>query len=216
MVDEANGAAGGGVPSYPGGTSEGAPPMPPRMPPPPPSYPTPPAGGYPPPQAGYSATPGLPGGSPYASWGLRLGGYLIDGVILGVVQVILNAGFRHTNALTLHMTMTNNNGTVRHNSISFVAIGLGLVVALAYSTVFIGSAGKTVGMMAVGVRCVRDETREAVGYGKAFARSLVEIIFRITVIVWIIDMLFPIWDAKRQTIHDKVVSTVVLRTRNAG
>jgi uncharacterized RDD family membrane protein YckC len=105
---------------------------------------------------------------------------------------------------------------VRHNSISFVALGLGLLVDLVYATIFIGAAGKTVGMMAVGVRCVRDETHEAVGYGKAFVRSLVEIIFRITVIVWIIDMLFPIWDAKRQTLHDKIVSTVVLRTRIPG
>jgi uncharacterized RDD family membrane protein YckC len=216
MVDEPDGAGGAGPPSFPGGSSDGPPAMPPPMPPPPPSYPAPPAGGYPPPQAGYAAASGLPGGPPYASWGLRLGGYVIDIVILGVVQAILDAAFRHTSTLTLHMTMTNNDGTVRHNSISFVALGLGLLVDLVYATIFIGAAGKTVGMMAVGVRCVRDETHEAVGYGKAFVRSLVEIIFRITVIVWIIDMLFPIWDAKRQTLHDKIVSTVVLRTRIPG
>jgi uncharacterized RDD family membrane protein YckC len=215
MVDEANGAAGTGPPSFPGAGSASPPPMPPPMPPPPPSYPDPPAGGYPPPQVGYGAAPGVPGASPYASWGLRLGGYLIDGIILGVVQFILDAGFRHSNTLVVHMTMTNN-GNVRHNTISFVALGIGLVVSILYATILIGAVGKTVGMMAVGVRCVRDETHAAVGYGKAFGRALVERIFFILFPVWVVNMLFPIWDKKRQTLHDKVVSTVVLRTRFPG
>jgi uncharacterized RDD family membrane protein YckC len=153
---------------------------------------------------------------PYASWGLRLGGFLIDLVILAVVQGILDAAFRHTNTLTLHMTMTNNNGTVRHNSISFVAIGIGLVVAVVYATILIGGGGKTVGMMAVGVRCVRDGSYDAVGYGKALGRALLERAFLIAFPVWVVDMLFPIWDGENQTLHDKVVSTVVLRTRNPG
>jgi uncharacterized RDD family membrane protein YckC len=190
--------------------------MPPPMPPPPPSYPTPPAGGYPPPQAGYGAAPGIPGASPYASWWLRVGGYLIDGVILGVVQFILNRLFRHTNALTVHMTMTNNDGTVRHNSISFVALGLGVVVAILYATILIGAVGKTAGMMAVGVLCVRDETHSAVGYGKAFVRSLLQLILAYTVIGGVLDLLWPLWDRKNQTLHDKAVRTVVLRTRIPG
>jgi uncharacterized RDD family membrane protein YckC len=212
MVDETDGATGAGPPSFPGGGSDSPPPMPP---PPPPSYPTPPAGGYPPPQAGYGAAPGVPGTSPYASWGLRLGGYLIDGVILAVVQAILNRLFRHTNTLTVHMTMTRN-GTVTHNSISFVALIIGSVIGILYGTILIGSMGKTVGMMAVGVRCVRDETHEAVSYGTAFVRAVIERVFFVLFPVWVVDMLFPIWDAKRQTLHDKVVHTVVLRTRIPG
>jgi uncharacterized RDD family membrane protein YckC len=212
MVDETDGATGAGPPSFPGGGSDSPPPMPP---PPPPSYPTPPAGGYPPPQAAYGAAPGVPGTSPYASWGLRLGGYLIDGVILAVVQAILNRLFRHTNTLTVHMTMTRN-GTVTHNSISFVALIIGSVIGILYGTILIGSMGKTVGMMAVGVRCVRDETHEAVSYGTAFVRALIERVFFVLFPVWVVDMLFPIWDAKRQTLHDKVVHTVVLRTRIPG
>lgn len=216
MVDEADGATGTGPPSFPGAGSASPPPVPPP-PPPPPSYPAPPAGGYPPPQAGYGAAPGVPGASAYASWGLRLGGYVIDGIILGVIQVILDAAFRHTNTLVVHFTMTNhNNDTVRHNTISFIAIGLGLVVTILYATILIGAVGKTVGMMAVGVQCVRDETHDAVGYGKAFVRALVERIFFILFPVWVVNMLFPIWDRKRQTLHDKVVSTVVLRTRFPG
>jgi uncharacterized RDD family membrane protein YckC len=71
-------------------------------------------------------------------------------------------------------------------------------------------------MMAVGVRVVRTETFSALGYGRAFFRSLVEELLRFTLIVWILDMLFPLWDRQKQTIHDKAVSTVVIRIRNAG
>ena len=28
---------------------------------------------------------------------------------------------------------------------------------------------------------------------------------------WLLDMLWPLWDARNQTLHDKVVSTVVIR-----
>jgi uncharacterized RDD family membrane protein YckC len=34
--------------------------------------------------------------------------------------------------------------------------------------------------------------------------------------VGLLDVLWPLWDAKNQTLHDKAVGTVVLRTRNAG
>ena len=76
--------------------------------------------------------------------------------------------------------------------------------------------GKTVGMMAVGVRCVRDVSFAEVGYGKALGRSVIEEVFLIIFPVWVVDMLWPLWDKKHQTLHDKVVSTVVLRSRIPG
>ena len=78
-------------------------------------------------------------------------------------------------------------------------------------------------MMAVGVRVVRDGTHDALGYGRAFWRALVEQFLRIlgtvTIIlglIWLLDMLFPLWDRRSQTLHDKIVGTVVLRVRPTG
>jgi uncharacterized RDD family membrane protein YckC len=213
MADDAGATAGAGPPSFPGGEGSGTaapPPMPPPMPPPPPLYPAPPAGGFPPPA--YDA----PSGVAYASWGIRVGGYLIDGVIFAVVNGILGAVLRHSNTLQVHMTMTTN-GTVRHNNFSILAILITQVLILIYATILIGGPkGQTIGMMAVGIRAVRLDTMGVVGPGKAFGRALVELVFGYTVIVGLIDMLFPLWDPKRQTLHDKVVGTVVLRVRNAG
>jgi uncharacterized RDD family membrane protein YckC len=231
MADESTGVPGGGPtgpPSFPGNAPP--PPVPPPMPPPaPPSYPggpSAPSGGYPPPSGGqYGAAPaygygnGQAQGPPYAGWGARLGGWLIDAVIIAVVQAIVSALFRKSNALTLHFTDTMNNGTVRHGRVDFLAIIVVTIVALAYNTILVGGArGQTVGMMAVGIRAVRDGTYDgAVGYGKAAARWLLQIVFWIVVVIpWILDMLWPLWDGKNQTLHDKAVGTVVLRVRATG
>jgi uncharacterized RDD family membrane protein YckC len=221
---------GEGAPSYP--ASAPPPPMPPPMPPPaPPSYPSTPSGGYPPPPPGGQYAPpgyaapsyaapgyGAPIGVPYASWGIRLGGWLIDLVIFIVIQGVVNRIVRGSNALTWHFTTKSNGGTVIHyDRISFLAVIITFVIGVAYATILCGSPrGQTVGMMAVGVRVVRDTGHGPLGYGAAFARSLIEQIFRFTVIVWLVDMLFPLWDGKRQTLHDKIVTSVVIRIRNAG
>jgi uncharacterized RDD family membrane protein YckC len=169
------------------------------------------AGQFPPP--GSFATPPS---ALYATWGTRLGGYVIDIVLFAVVQLILGAALRPSNVLIVHMTMTNR-GVVHHNTFSILALILTAVLAIAYSTVLCGSQrGQTVGMMAVGVRAVGAETGEALGYGKAFGRSLLEQILRPTVVGWLLDGFFPLWDPRRQTLHDKASGTVVIRVRSAG
>ena len=67
-----------------------------------------------------------------------------------------------------------------------------------------------------GYTVMQPNIRGSVGYGKAFLRSLVALLLGYTVIVGILDVLWPLWDKKNQTLHDKAVGTVVLRTRNAG
>jgi uncharacterized RDD family membrane protein YckC len=158
---------------------------------------------------------------PYASWGLRLGGYLIDAVVFFVVAVVLYLPFHHSHTLVLHMMARRG---VRRRSISAVPILLSGVLYLVYATILCGGRrGQTVGMMAVGVRVVRDGSSEVLGYGKALGRALLEQVFRLLSlaifllgIVWLVDMLFPLWDKKRQTLHDKVVGSVVIRTRLTG
>jgi uncharacterized RDD family membrane protein YckC len=201
-----------GAPSYPGV----APPDPPG------SYPV---GGYAPPQGqmpSYNGA-GESVAAPYAPWGVRLGGYLIDFIILIPVFIVLALLFRHTHVLTVHFN-TKTNGVTTRRTFSLLSFFVTGVVYLAYATILCGGPrGQTVGMMAVGIRVVRDGTYEIVGYGRAFLRALVEQIFRLLAVatlllgvVWLLDMLFPLWDKKRQTLHDKIVQTVVLRVRNVA
>ncbi len=229
MADESTGAPDGGPPSFPGnapapaGPASSGPPKapPPPAPPPPPPRAAPPS--YPSgPGESYDASPYGVQGAPYAPWGTRLGGYLIDLVIFIPVLVVLILLFRHAHVLELHLTVRKH-GTTRR-SISLLPFLLSGVFFLVYATVLVGGArGQTVGMMAVGVRAVRDGTRGVVGYGPAFGRSLMEQILRLIGVVsivlglpWLLDMLWPLWDVRNQTLHDKVAKTVVIRARATG
>jgi uncharacterized RDD family membrane protein YckC len=160
---------------------------------------------------------------PYAGWGTRLGGYLIDVVIFIPVLVVLYIAFRHTHALEVHLMVRRNGGHTRR-SLSLLSPVVTAVAFVAYATILCGGArGQTVGMIAVGVRVVRDEAHDVLGYGRAFWRAFVEQFLRIlgTVtlilgVLWLLDMLFPLWDSKKQTLHDKIVKTVVISVRPTG
>ena len=204
------GAEPGGPPSFPGN----APPPPPG----PPTFPTQTLAGSAYPSPGFPQT--LPGET-YATWGIRVGGYLIDFVIFLVVLVVLFVLFRHSHALNVHLMARR--GTRRRNfsAVPFLITG---VLYVAYGTLLCGSPrGQTVGMMAVGVRAVREESFAVLGYGRALARAvfegvlrLINLLFFLLGLIWVLDMLFPLWDSKRQTLHDKVAGSVVLRVRPAG
>jgi uncharacterized RDD family membrane protein YckC len=152
-----------------------------------------------------------------------VGGYLIDVVIFIPVLAVLYFVFRHTHVLEVHL-MVRRKGSNTRRSLSLLSPFITAVAFVAYATVLYGGVrGQTVGMMAVGVRVVRDGTHDALGYGRAFWRALAEQFLRIlgTVslilgVVWLLDMLFPLWDSKKQTLHDKIVKTVVIRVRPTG
>jgi uncharacterized RDD family membrane protein YckC len=55
--------------------------------------------------------------------------------------------------------------------------------------------------------------RTPIGYGKALGRAVLEYVFTLVFFIpWVIDMLFPLWDRMNQTLHDKIVSSVVVKT----
>ena len=222
-VSEDAGGAGGPPPSYP----QHAPGPPPAYPGsaayPPPSGPPSGPPGYPsyPSDAGASPGPyGSPQTAPYATWAVRLGGYVIDAVIFLVVLVVLAVIFRHSHALDVHLMARKGTRRRSFSAVPFLITG---ALWVAYGTVLCGGPrGQTVGMMAAGVRAI-DEDRGVLGYGRAFGRALVEGVFRLLNLlyfllglIWVLDMLFPLWDKQRQTLHDKVVGSVVIRTRPPG
>ena len=55
------------------------------------------------------------------------------------------------------------------------------------------------------------EHARPVGYEGAFGRSLITFLFGIFTLPLILDYLWPLWDDRNQTLHDKVPSTVVVR-----
>jgi uncharacterized RDD family membrane protein YckC len=171
---------------YPGGNDPGGwgpPPVPP-----PSAWPSPP-GGYPRFPGGVDPVPG--GAGTLAGWWRRVGATLIDGIIIAVIARICK-GLSGSEA---------------------VYLAVGLLLGVAYTTVLIGGpTGRTVGMMAVGTRCVDADHGGAIGYGRGFVRWLLSELLAVTIVGGLLDALWPLWDGRNQTIHDKVAKSIVIRT----
>ena len=114
----------------------------------------------------------------------RFGAALIDGLIFGVVRVVL-AFIVGANA----------------------AAGLALIGAAVYFVYFHGTTGQTPGDAALSIRIVAAETGGRLSYGRAFGRWAMSFV---SGFVLLIGYLWMIWDKEKQTWHDKVARTYVV------
>jgi len=191
-----------------------------------PKYPgpeQPPVGGQVPPPPGYQPPPAPGQGAPaayppvgpmagYASWWSRVGASVIDGLIsvaIAAVPAIIGLVILGKTATT---TTTDGYTTVEGaHPAGFLFLGLAYAAAIAFgiwNTVFRqGRQGQTLGKKALGIQVVRDGTGEFLGAGKAFLRMLVAAIVGS---VCFLNYLWPLWDARKQTWHDKIVGSVVI------
>ena len=189
-------------------------------------------GDYPPPQGqqqygggGYGGGPVSPQGRPLASWGKRVGAALLDLLVLIIPIIALSAALGVGAFAGGDLECAVNPGTgvteCTGGDTSFV-VGLILaqlvpwVVQGLYATFLNGGErGQTIGKRIVNIQ-VRDEaTGGPIGYGKAFLRWLVGALLSIFTcgIGGLLDALWPLWDNKRQTLHDKVVNSLVVETQ---
>jgi uncharacterized RDD family membrane protein YckC len=159
----------------------------------------------------YGYGQGAGGGPQLAGYGARLGGWLIDWliffVVFGVIIVIVH-GVKTTHTISKGVSTP-------HLHIALIWEFLPAVAVIIYGTLMCGSpSGQTVGMKATGVKVVNaSDGHSPIGYGKALGRAVVEYVLSIVFFLpWVLDMLFPLWDKMKQTLHDKAVSAVVIKT----
>lgn len=173
-----------------------------------------PAGGPPPPPGPPPAQPpavpdttGVAAVPRYAEWWKRVVATIVDSVLLGIVGRIIGAIFGlNDDPMTGQLDGGGN---------FFAGLILGqtvmILIGIAYYVALNGSEkGQTVGKMLMKIR-VRDEaTGGPAGYGKAFIRYIVgTVLFLLCIIPGLVDLLFPLWDPKKQTLHDKAANTIV-------
>ncbi len=169
----------------------------------PPQYPAYSQAGYA--AGGYAPAYALP---PLANWGQRVGAYLID-MLLASGLLIVAGIYAMTTAETIGYDYRGNAVTEPTGSGS-TAILIGYAVLLGVQIwnrwVRQGRTGQSVGKQVVGIRLLSERTMAPVGGGMAFARDLCHIVDGFLYLGY----LWPLWDAKRQTFADKIVSTVVV------
>ena len=72
--------------------------------------------------------------------------------------------------------------------------------------------GVTVGKGALGI-AIRVDDGTKIGFGRASGRLVALLVLWVTVIGAVVDVITAGTDSKRQSIHDKIASTIVVRTR---
>jgi len=182
----------------------------PAVPPPPPLM-APAAGLVPPPPPGFAvrhggAFPGAgsPTGRPLASWGRRLGAFLLD---LLIVQVPLSIILRALNVNSVTIDKAADGSSQIHWS--GAGLVLGLVVPILYFGLLNG-AGQTLGKRVARCRVVDADTGAPIGPGRGLGRqAFTYLLWFACFIPGLLDHLAPLWDQRRQCWHDKVVRSLV-------
>lgn len=138
----------------------------------------------------------------FAGFGIRFAGSFIDGIIMWVFSFALNIAF----GLGAMGQQTNENFTSGMFAIYLV---LSYGVPFAYAVIMLGKWQATLGMMAVKIRIITTEG-EDISYLRAIGRYFAAFI---SAMILGIGYLMVLWDKQRQTLHDKICSTYVIKTQ---
>jgi uncharacterized RDD family membrane protein YckC len=86
-------------------------------------------------------------------------------------------------------------------------LGVGSLVGVGYWVILHAHGNQTLGKRAIGA-VVTDTQLQPIGYARALGRLLAEIVSAIPLNL---GYLWPLWDRQRQTFHDKLAGTLVVR-----
>ncbi|WP_422745285.1 RDD family protein [Mycobacterium sp. WMMD1722] len=193
-------------------------------------YPPPPPGGYPPPpqqqypQGGYPGGTPHPGGHPgypppvqalpqdaYTSWFTRVLAAIVDAAI---PFVLMGIGYGVAIGTGDSVCVDSETGIGGSCSSSFSGFGV-LVVTLTWlaSVAFWlwnqgyrqGRTGQSIGKSVMKFQVLSEKSWLPIGFGLSVVRQIAHFVDQV---ICYIGYLFPLWDAKRQTLADKIMNTV--------
>ena len=158
-------------------------------------------------------------GVPLASWGKRVLGWLIDGIILGIILAFLTPVFvPEYTALVEELTSGIESGDTAAinefaSSAAGVSIKVGLLswlVASIYAIAFWATTAQTPGKMVLNISVRHTDRPGPLDLVTAIKRRLLPLVGTFIGLLNLIDGLWPLWDSRRQALHDKVASTYVV------
>jgi uncharacterized RDD family membrane protein YckC len=127
----------------------------------------------------------------YAGFWIRVGAYIIDAILLSVVNVALSFMF------------LSNLGDISTIIIYYcITIGIGVAYMAGMES---SERQATFGKLAVGIK-VGNETGERISFGNAVGRYFAKII---SGLLLCIGFMMVGWDDKKQGMHDKMAGTIV-------
>ncbi|MEV7550208.1 RDD family protein [Amycolatopsis sp. NPDC089917] len=130
----------------------------------------------------------------YAHWGLRAAGTLIDFAPIVVLPIIGSVIATNANSL-----------------LGGIIAGIGYLAGLGWTIynrwITMGTTGQSLGKKVMKIKLVRESDGQPIGPLMAFVRDLCH-----NLDGWVCGLgyLWPLWDQKKQTFADKILSTVVV------
>jgi uncharacterized RDD family membrane protein YckC len=173
-------------------------------------------------------------GVPLAGWWRRVLAYIVDSIVCTVLATPFTYRLTQDSLTALDNWFTNLQDAVRSGATvpdlpadvvtPLTAVGLiGVAVALVYEIVLVSRTGQTVGRWATGTSVRRTDRPGAPGLEVATRRTLVKLANRllsavpfignIATVFGVVDVLWPLWDKRRQAIHDLAAGTQVVLGR---
>ncbi|MFC4534296.1 RDD family protein [Sphaerisporangium dianthi] len=146
------------------------------------------------------------GGPPYGPWGAPLGGRwrrlfagLVDILIVGVLTSPFSATVTERAADGSIEAVRTVNG-----------VGVAVIWFLYFWLLTAFWNGQTLGKRLFRLRVVQFPTQEAVTAGQAAVREIVYGVFGVVCCLGVADLLWILFDGKKQALHDKAASTIVV------
>jgi uncharacterized RDD family membrane protein YckC len=155
----------------------------------------------------------------YTPWQTRVLAWLIDAIPLAILEGIgwgLLLGTQETACVT--DTSEYNLGefcATGASTIGQISIIITGILAFAYWIWNLGyrqgTTGSSIGKGIMKFKIVNENTGQPVGFGMSVVRELIYwVAAGVCGIIWIVAVLFPLWDPKRQTLVDKILTHVAL------
>ena len=176
-----------------------------------------------------------PDGQPLSGWWARVGAYVVDQIVIGIVAMLIGfpqlRAVAHEYAVFFQETLQRPASTSALTSNTQLTADIAgpmavlalitLVVGFVYNVGFLKWRAATPGKLLLGLRVRRRDVAGPLPWGTVLLRwlgqswpsflSLVPVLGLLVGFYPTLDDLWPLWDGKRQALHDKVAGTNVVR-----
>ncbi len=148
----------------------------------------------------------------YAGWWARVGAALVDGLFAGALvlpgNIVSAAGPKQLRPCTSNPAFTCSVPTDATAVLSTTLIIIGLIVWTVLYARWVASGHGSLGQRATHIRIVDANTGAPVGAWRAIGRRLAWVL---SYFICFLGFFWMLWDRRKQTFHDKIASTVVIR-----
>ena len=169
-------------------------------------------------------------GARYASWGARVAARILDGLILAIpsyllIELLVPGLYESFEAWMYDLIKAAQAGKSYPgeiplellNSLTTAGIAV-MVLGVLYRVLLIAGFGATLGKMAVRIRVTRtdDSSARTPGFVRALVRALADELIGyfsgiLLFLPTLINYLMPLFTEKKQTLHDMMAGTIVVK-----